>query len=116
MNKLKTIKLAAEDFSKTFGLTFFDNITEEYSDFEFGEIPINSELKTEIMEWYNSYYKFTGMTITELSNYSEKIKELDNAGIEIVKSISKELKGKLNCNLTYYSRGKDKLIFETTTE
>jgi hypothetical protein len=116
MNKLKTIQLAAEDFTSNFGLYLIDNITEEYIEYKYEEIPLSEELKLKIKDWYNTYYKFTGMNIKELGDHTEEITDLDNTGIEIVKSISKELKGKLDCKVTYYSRGKDEFLFETTTD
>lgn len=113
---MKTIKLTAEDFTDTYGLRIFDNITESYSEFDFNEFPLSAKLKIEIKEWYNSYHPFTGMNQEELDNHSERINILDNEGIEILKKISKEIIGKIECKLTYYSRGKDKLIFETETD
>ena len=102
------LKLAAEDFARCYGLTILDDTF--LVEIDHSLIPF--ELMSKLKEWYSDYYKYTGMTINEISNYSEETNLLDKRGIEILVEIYKSNIFKNIEKYNYFSRGKDEIILE----
>lgn len=103
------LTLAAEDFAKCYGILilkeedFLVEISHE-------EIPVN--IMARLKKWYNEYYMFTGMSIKELEFHQEKIEILDKEGLDILNKIIKSDIFNDVKIYRYFSRGKDKILFE----
>jgi len=107
------LKLAAEDFSNTYGLVLYDEDLYPKK-LDLNEMNFSKDLINDLKLWYNSYYKFTGMTRKELKEYSSEIDKLDKIGIRLLENISISLSENLKIKkFIYYSRGLDKVLFET---
>ena len=62
------LKLAAEDFSNSFGLSLYDN-NNLYNEINLKSIDLSVDVLNKLKKWYKSYYIYTGMNETELEKY-----------------------------------------------
>ena len=105
------LKLAAEDFSNSFGLSLYDNNNLQ-NEINLKSIDLSVDVLNKLKKWYKSYYIYTGMNETELEKYKKEIDELDTQGIEILKEVALDLKNICFEKTIYYSRGLDKKLVE----
>ena len=103
-----TLKLAAEDFTKCYGILVLDD--DNLIEINSSNIP--QKLLLKLKKWYSNYYKFTGMSLEELALFESEINFLDEIGLELLKDISKLDMFKNVKRFIYYSRGKDKVLLE----
>ena len=105
------LKLAAEDFSNSFGLSLFDN-NNFHKEINLKDIDLSVEVLNKLKNWYKSYYIYTGMNETELEKYKNEIYQLDNQGIEILKEVASGVKNICLEKIIYYSRGLDRKLVD----
>ena len=108
--KLKIeIQLVCEDFSNSYGLKIFN--IEYFEDFNLIDHKLSKVLINKLKDWYNDYFRYTGLFVDELIKHQNEIDRLDELGIGLLKEIHEELKGFSGHTFTYYSRGKEKILY-----
>jgi len=109
-NEIK-LTLAAEDFSKCYGIVILEN-GDYMINVDQSKIP--SAFLNRLKKWYKEYYPYTGMSLKELESKREQTEKLDDVGIELLNEIYKNGMFKyLNIDrYIYCSRGIDKPIVE----
>lgn len=110
LNKIK-LTLAAEDFSKCYGILILEN-GDSVINIDQSKIP--SDFMNRLKKWYEEYYPYTGMSLKELESKREHTEKLDKIGIDLLNEIYKNgIFNDLNIDrYVYYSRGIDKPILE----
>ena len=105
------LTLAAEPFTKCFGILILEN-GDYMIEIDHSEIP--NGFLSRLTNWYEEYYPYTGMSLKELESKQEHIGKLDKIGIELLNEIyENKIFSNLNIDkYVYYSRGIDKPIFE----
>ena len=109
-NEIK-LTLAAEDFAKCYGILILEN-GDYMIDIDPSKIP--SEFLQRLKIWYEEYYPYTGMSITELQSHRKHTEMLDKMGIELVNEIyNKGILSDYNLNrFVYFSRGTDQILLD----
>ena len=109
-NEIK-LTLSAEDFAKCYGILILEN--GDYTiDIDQSKIP--SDFLNRLKIWYEEYYPYTGMSLTELESHLTHTEKLDKMGIELLNEIyNDEIFNGLNIDrYICYSRGIDKPMLE----
>ncbi len=109
-NEIK-LTLAAEDFSKCYGILILEN-GEYIIDIDQSKIP--SDFLNRLKVWYQDYYPYTGMSLKELESYRTHTEKLDKIGIELLNEIYKNgILSDYEINrFVYFSRGIDKILLK----
>tara|TARA_B110000114_G_C14777285_1_gene271292 strand:+ start:186 stop:527 length:342 start_codon:yes stop_codon:yes gene_type:complete len=109
-NEIK-LTLAAEDFSRCYGILILEN-GDYMIDIDQSKIP--TDFLTRLKKWYEEYYSYTAMSLKELEIHRTHTEKLDKIGIELLNEIYENgIFSDLKVNrYVYYSRGIDKPILE----